>query len=546
MSDIFISYSSFDREKAAALANALEQRGQSVWFDRHILPGSNPPFAEIEKQLNLARCVLVLWSKSSVESQFVRSEATAAQKRKALLPVIIDKDIAAAPDRIPFEFRILPPANLADWKLNPSHPEFAKLLTAIDNHLRDVSPAPPFKVRPERDLKSVRRWNVKLALTLAVASLLLYLVLTAVPRDNPGLGWDWEDGPEGPRITWVEPGGPAVNVLKEGDRLLHVGWVTGLPAGETLKAAIKEVKKEKQPYAVSVQRAGSPAVYNFDGPRSEVERAGWPMIYIFGPPPPEVERDNFILASLHVLVCGIFVFIILHSEESSRRTKPKWSGDEARRTFYQFIKGWTAVWTTWFMLYLIMMIFSFPGEGYEICEPCYLSVIDFLNISNSVVFFYIFLVLDMPSVPGKRRQNRDQPFRKALKWIYVISFFILLLSALGRFSFFGLQKLGPFFSGFLVAISMSYVFGRLDSHYLGADRRMLAPLYFYAAIQVIGPMLLELSIGVYQTLFFILVLALKVILFFVFYSWQRGRLFERYINKASRAIDIKKKAAKPA
>ena len=39
MSDIFISYTSSDREKAKILAEVLEEQGWSVWWDRKIPPG---------------------------------------------------------------------------------------------------------------------------------------------------------------------------------------------------------------------------------------------------------------------------------------------------------------------------------------------------------------------------------------------------------------------------------------------------------------------------------------------------------------------------
>ena len=39
MSDIFISYASADRDRARLLADALAQKGWSVWWDRTIPPG---------------------------------------------------------------------------------------------------------------------------------------------------------------------------------------------------------------------------------------------------------------------------------------------------------------------------------------------------------------------------------------------------------------------------------------------------------------------------------------------------------------------------
>jgi len=79
MSSIFISYASEDRERARILAQALEQRGWPVWWDREIPLGK--AFDEvIEENLARAQCVLVLWSKASVGSRWVRAEASAAAR----------------------------------------------------------------------------------------------------------------------------------------------------------------------------------------------------------------------------------------------------------------------------------------------------------------------------------------------------------------------------------------------------------------------------------------------------------------------------------
>ena len=67
MSDIFISYSSSDRAKARALAQQLEQEGWSAWWDRTIPPGQSFSVV-LEEALAAARCVVVLWSPASVDS----------------------------------------------------------------------------------------------------------------------------------------------------------------------------------------------------------------------------------------------------------------------------------------------------------------------------------------------------------------------------------------------------------------------------------------------------------------------------------------------
>jgi len=67
MTDVFISYASEDRERAARLAAALEARGWSIWWDRKIITGQAYD-QTIEHALASASCVVVLWSRHSLAS----------------------------------------------------------------------------------------------------------------------------------------------------------------------------------------------------------------------------------------------------------------------------------------------------------------------------------------------------------------------------------------------------------------------------------------------------------------------------------------------
>ena len=88
MSDIFISYNNKDKEKAKLFATLLGQQGWSVFWDKNIPPGKN--FDEyIGEQLEAAKCVIVLWSKTSVSSDWVKEEAQRGAARKVLVPVFI-------------------------------------------------------------------------------------------------------------------------------------------------------------------------------------------------------------------------------------------------------------------------------------------------------------------------------------------------------------------------------------------------------------------------------------------------------------------------
>ena len=68
MSDIFISYKREEQATARKLANALESEGWTVWWDPKLRAGEH--FDDvIEKALNEAKCVIVTWSKRSVQSR---------------------------------------------------------------------------------------------------------------------------------------------------------------------------------------------------------------------------------------------------------------------------------------------------------------------------------------------------------------------------------------------------------------------------------------------------------------------------------------------
>ena len=74
MADVFISYASEDRDRVKPFIEALEDAGFSVWWDRRIGLGASFDKA-IEVELNAAKAVVVVWSYSSVESDWVRNEA---------------------------------------------------------------------------------------------------------------------------------------------------------------------------------------------------------------------------------------------------------------------------------------------------------------------------------------------------------------------------------------------------------------------------------------------------------------------------------------
>jgi TIR domain-containing protein len=86
VADIFVSYSKVDHQHVRMLAAYLESEGWSVWWDTNLAIG-DAYRDEIMKQLAMARAVIVVWTPTSVKSDFVRAEAGAAKRDGKLIPV---------------------------------------------------------------------------------------------------------------------------------------------------------------------------------------------------------------------------------------------------------------------------------------------------------------------------------------------------------------------------------------------------------------------------------------------------------------------------
>jgi adenylate cyclase len=91
MSDIFISYSSHDREKAEQLTELLASAGLSVWIDNAALNAAASWSKEIVEAINGCKVFVVLLSPASLDSHNVIKEvALASEKRKKILPLDLE------------------------------------------------------------------------------------------------------------------------------------------------------------------------------------------------------------------------------------------------------------------------------------------------------------------------------------------------------------------------------------------------------------------------------------------------------------------------
>jgi hypothetical protein len=108
MSDIFVSYARPNERQARQIADALRQRGYSVWRDDE-LPAHRAYSEVIEERIKSAKAVVVLWSAEAAKSQWVRAEADAAREAGTLVQVTLDGSIP------PMPFNQIQCADLSNW-----------------------------------------------------------------------------------------------------------------------------------------------------------------------------------------------------------------------------------------------------------------------------------------------------------------------------------------------------------------------------------------------------------------------------------------------
>jgi adenylate cyclase len=91
MADIFISYSSQDKEQAELLTELLASAGLSVWIDKQGIGAATSWSEEIVKALDDCKAFVVMLSLSSIESKNVSRElALAFEKNKKILPLDLE------------------------------------------------------------------------------------------------------------------------------------------------------------------------------------------------------------------------------------------------------------------------------------------------------------------------------------------------------------------------------------------------------------------------------------------------------------------------
>lgn len=152
MADLFISYAREDRPRCTRIRDALAEFKLDVWVDAGIAAGDSFD-RKIEKEIDQAAGVMVLWSETSAQSNWVRNEARTGAERDALVAVKLDECT------LPLEFRSIHTDLLPEGGENEAHPVWLNLLARI-GELTGRPGLPDYaRLRHENaDVEAWKRW----------------------------------------------------------------------------------------------------------------------------------------------------------------------------------------------------------------------------------------------------------------------------------------------------------------------------------------------------------------------------------------------------
>jgi TolB-like protein len=167
--DIFLSYSREDQATARRFAQALEAEGFSVWWDQTLNPGEDYD-SVTENALLGSKAVVVLWSKQSVGSRWVRAEATLADRAGKLLPVMIESCSR------PIMFELKQTSDLSHWEGDRNDPVWRAYASGVRRHVhkdeatgsRALPGSASALVTGDGARRSKLRWGVLAAVVLLV------------------------------------------------------------------------------------------------------------------------------------------------------------------------------------------------------------------------------------------------------------------------------------------------------------------------------------------------------------------------------------------
>jgi TolB-like protein len=171
LADVFISYVRDDQPVARRVAKGLQAAGFDVWWDAD-LPAHRAYSEVIERNLEDAKAVVVLWSEAAAQSQWVRAEADFARNAGKLVQAQVDGSMP------PLPFNQIQCADLKGWKGGAGHPGWSKLQGSVQSLVLGDEKSAAKSVRlPLWDRVLAHSWSVAAAFALVLAAFALFLLL---------------------------------------------------------------------------------------------------------------------------------------------------------------------------------------------------------------------------------------------------------------------------------------------------------------------------------------------------------------------------------
>lgn len=175
---LFISYSHEDKPVAKQVAEALTERGYDVFWDAKIPPGTTFD-TYIFENLQGSNAVVVLWSKNSIHSDYVKEEAEYAKNHRMLVPLNVDGT------DLPFGFTRIQATDISGWHRAMQDERWQTVVASIEEILVRTSDPGSESERTTHESLPVehvgdppegQRLQVNVAATLATVIVLIMLV----------------------------------------------------------------------------------------------------------------------------------------------------------------------------------------------------------------------------------------------------------------------------------------------------------------------------------------------------------------------------------
>ncbi len=250
-------------------------------------------------------------------------------------------------------------------------------------------------------------------------------------------------------------------------------------------------------------------------------------------------RQNLtIIALFHVGMIALLM-VLFYTISDGRKAHLSARGKDVRQGILFFQRGWLGIYFSWLLLYL-WLSFKWYYEGQLVLRQdaqlgffsaASWAVADVLSLASTFLFFYLFNLLDTRKGKGDMSRVFNKIAASLGKLLYLFTV-VVCFSILDRFYELGaFENIGVLIYSLLTALSMLYLFGRLDSHHFNTNRLILAPLYIYALLQMVwGSVNSDPNHYLSIALFFMAFL-LKIYFFFLMTKWLRNGNLERYFGQ---------------